>query len=271
LKIVVGIEDSGINLSALITNRTPYAARYGCILSAQKLSQQSVCVEVSGCDMSVEAEMAVLCSVLADIILENLQIRFLLKCLKKSCKALSEKEMCDVLVGVLKKMWFGVSARGRDIGACKADIKKRLISAIEKNDAESIILEGFMRFRMKDYLRLWENELKSHVRRYLRKKEYAEFVEILRLFISIRIPREKTIHLCVDGRGDYFLLNEKMYMLHPGKQRPSDKDDALLSKLVNLAPYHIIVHNKERFEDERMLETIKDVFGKRVEFSDKMI
>lgn len=271
MNIVVGIEDRGLDLCTLIINRTPYAARYGCILSAKKISQELVSVDITGCEMSVKAEIGIMCTVLADIIVENLQIRYLLQCLKQHKIMLSEKDMCDVLVGVLKKMWFGASGRGKDIEACKSDVKKRLIETIEQNEADTIVLEGFMRFRMRDYLRLWDNELQAHIRRFIRKKEYAEFVEILRLFISIRIPREKTIHLCVDGRGDYFLLNEKMYMLHPGKNRPADKDDALLSELVNLAPYHIIVHNKERFEDERMLETIKDVFGKRVEFSDKMI
>lgn len=271
MNIVVGIEDRGLDLSTLIINRTPYAARYGCILAAHPISKKLVNVEIKGCEMSAAAETGILCNVLADIIVENLQIRYLLHILKQNNILLTEKDMCDVLVTVLKQMWFGASGKGKDIEACKSDVKKRLIEAVEQNEADTIVLEGFMRFRMKDYLKLWENELQANVRRYIRKKEYAEFVEILRLFISIRIPREKTIHLCVDGRGDYFLLNEKMFMLHPGKNRPADKDDALLSELVNLAPYHIIVHNKERFEDERMLETIKDVFGKRVEFSDKMI
>jgi hypothetical protein len=40
---------------------------------------------------------------------------------------------------------------------------------------------------------------------------------------------------------------------------------------VNIAPQSIIVHNRERFWDPKILETIKDVFGQRVEFSEDMI
>ena len=98
---------------------------------------------------------------------------------------------------------------------------------------------------------------------YIRKKEYAEFVDILRLFINIRIPRVRKVHVCVDGHGEYLLLDERLCLLKCtflGKR--IDKDDALLSALVNMS---------DRFEDARILETIKDVFGKRVEFSEDMI
>jgi hypothetical protein len=80
------------------------------------------------------------------------------------------------------------------------------------------------------------------------------------------------VHVCVDGHGEYLLLDERLCLLKctfMGKR--IDKDDALLSALVNISPLSIVVHNKDRFWDARILETIKDVFGKRVEFSEDMI
>lgn len=271
MNIDVGIEDRGLDLSALIANRTPCAARHGCMLSSREKGTRLANVEVIGCEHDKSKETQTLCAVLADIIIENLQIRYLVQILKRSHSYLSEKDQCDVLVSVLKQLWYPTAKKGIDIEICKNDVRKRLQKAIAQNGADTVMLEGFMRFRMKDYLEVWKKELDGNVKQHVRKKEYVEFVEILRLFVSIRIPREKTIHLCVDGSGDYLLLDEKLYMLNPSIQGADDKDDALLSELVNLAPYHIIVHNKERFEDASMLETIKDVFGKRVEFSDKMI
>jgi putative sporulation protein YtxC len=125
---------------------------------------------------------------------------------------------------------------------------------------------------MKDYLETWEKELAACVEDYVRRKEYAEFVEILRLFIKIRIPRARKVHICVGGDGDYLLLDERLCLLKCRFIGTNvDKDDALLSALVNIAPQSIIVHNKDRFWDSRILETIKDVFGQRVEFSEDMI
>ena len=143
---------------------------------------------------------------------------------------------------------------------------------ISESMPDTLMLEGFMRFRMKDYLEEWSRALALGVEDYIRKKEYTEFVEILRLFVNIRIPRVRKVHICVDGHGEYLLLDERLCLLKCtflGKR--IDKDDALLSALVNIAPLCIVVHNKDRFWDARILETIKDVFGKRVEFSEDMI
>jgi putative sporulation protein YtxC len=219
-----------------------------------------------------ERESSMLCTLLADIIVENLQIRHLVSLLKDNYYFLSEKEQCDILVRVLKKLWYGGTDKKNEIASCKVDIKQRLCEAIKENEARNLMLEGFMRFRMKDYLDRWQKELSSTVEDYIRKKEYAEFVEILRLFIKIRIPRARKVHICIGGDGDYLLLDEKLCLLRcrfPGSN--IDKDDALLSALVNIAPQSIIVHNRDRFWDPKIIETIKDVFGQRVEFSEDMI
>lgn len=261
-------------LQPLIANRMLNSIWQGCVLSANDIEgsdgrMTNIAVSDSGRDLSRETSM--LCSLLADIIVENLQIRHLVRLLKQDYYFLSEKEQCDILVRVLKKLWYGASGQKNEIAACKNEIKKRLCETISENDADTIILEGFMRFRMKDYLDSWRKELTCSVEEYVRKKEYAEFVEILRLFIKIRIPRTRQVHICVGGDGDYLLLDEKLSLLKTKLGSKIDKDDALLSALVNIAPQSIVVHNKERFWDPRILETIKDVFGQRVEFSEDMI
>jgi len=274
LNILVGTEDKGIVLRPLIANRMHNSVWQGCVLSASEIEGSEgrlTDIVVSDRAHDPARETSMLCCLLADIIVENLQIRHLVRLLKQDYYFLSEKEQCDILVRVLKKLWYGSSGQKNEIAACKNDVKKRLGETIADNEADTIILEGFMRFRMKDYLDCWEKELALAVEEHVRKKEYAEFVEILRLFIKIRIPRTRQVHICVGGDGDYLLLDEKLSLL---KTRPGpniDKDDALLSALVNIAPQSIIVHNSERFLDKRILETIKDVFGQRVEFSEDMI
>ncbi len=272
---MVGIEDKGLVMRPLIANRMHGATWQGCMVSTNEVEDSDgrmSLVTVSDCEHDASRENAVMCAMLADIIVENLQIRHLVRLLKQEYGFLSEKEQCDILIRVLKKLWYGTSGQKSEITACKDEIKKRLDKSISENDAGTIILEGFMRFRMKDYLEAWDRELASSVEDHIRKKEYAEFVEILRLFIKIRIPRARKVHICVGGDGDYLLLDERLCLL---KCRfigaKVDKDDALLSALVNIAPLSIIVHNKDRFWDSRILETIKDVFGQRVEFSEDMI
>jgi putative sporulation protein YtxC len=275
LNFLVGTEDKGLVLRPLIANRMHDSISQGCVISISDIDGsdgRSADVIISDRSHDAEKERTMLCTLLADIIVENLQIRHLVGLLKEDYYFLSEKEQCDILVRVLKKLWYGDMDKKNEIASCKSDIKNRLGDVIRENEANDIILEGFMRFRMKDYLDRWQKELASAVEDYIKKKEYAEFVEILRLFIKIRIPRARKVHLCVGGDGDYLLLDEKLCLLKCRFIGSNiDRDDALLSALVNIAPQSIIVHNRERFWDPKILETIKDVFGQRVEFSEDMI
>ena len=275
MNIILGIEDQGLELAPLITNRLHDALRQGCLVSINDMEDAdsrvaSVCVTDSDNDHSKERLM--LCTLLADIIVENLQIRHMVRLLRQKYSFLSEKEQCDILVRALKRLWYGKSGQKNEVALCKVDVKQRLAEMLQQNEANTIILEGFMRFRMKDYLETWEKELSWCVEDHIRKKEYAEFVEILRLFVKIRIPRVRQVHLCVDGDGEYVLLDERLCLLQSRfSGARSDKDDALLSALVNIAPLSIVVHNRDRFFDARIIETIKDVFGTRVEFSEDML
>lgn len=275
MDINIGIEDKGMELAPLIANRTHDALRLGCLVSISEIDGSQghiVKVTLTDSENDKEKEKSILCTMLADIIVENLQIRYMVKLLKQDYYFLSEKEQCDILVKALKRLWYGTQGQKDEVAFCKREVKQRIKETLEQNESETVMLEGFMRFRMKDYLEFWERELCCCVEDYIKKREYVEFVEILRLFVKIRIPRVRKVHLCVDGDGEYMLLDERLCMLKCRvTEADADKDDALLSALVNIAPLSIIVHNRERFFDERIIETIKDVFGRRVEFTEDMI
>ncbi len=273
LNVIVGVEDKGLVLGPLIVNRAYDAQKKGCIVSIRPVGDERLAqVTVSDCGKRSENEHDVLCTLLADIIVENLQVRHLVRLLKQEYDFLPEKDQCEILVVVLKNLWYGNAEQRGDVSLCKQNVTKRLSALLDETPPETLMLEGFMRFRMKDYLDEWGKALADGVESYVRKKEYVEFVEILRLFVNIRIPRVRKVHVCVDGHGEYLLLDERLCLLKCsflGKR--IDKDDALLSALVNIAPLSIVVHNRDRFWDARIIETIKDVFGKRVEFSEDMI
>jgi len=275
LNIILSIEDQGLELAPLIANRTHDALRQGCLVSINSIDgsdSRTVRVTVTDSENDPAKETAMLCTLLADIIVENLQIRHMVRLLRQKYCFLSEKEQCDILVRALKRLWYGKNGQKNEVMLCKMDVRQRLIETLKQNGTDNVVLEGFMRFRMKDYLTAWENELNWCVQDHIRKKEYAEFVEILRLFVKIRIPRVKQVHICIDGEGEYVLLDERLCLLQSRFSGGRiDKDDALLSTLVNIAPLSIVVHNRERFFDGRIIETIKDVFGARVEFSEDMI
>ena len=237
MNIILSIEDQGLELAPLIANRTHDALRQGCLVSINPIDGsdgRTVRVSVTDSDNDPAKETAMLCSLLADIIVENLQIRYMVRLLRQKYCFLSEKEQCDILVRALKRLWYGKNGQKDEVMLCKMDVRQRLIETLKQNGTDNVVLEGFMRFRMKDYLTAWENELNWCVQDHIRKKEYAEFVEILRLFVKIRIPRVKQVHICIDGEGEYVLLDERLCLLQSRFSGGRiDKDDALLSTLVN--------------------------------------
>jgi putative sporulation protein YtxC len=275
LNIILSIEDQGLELAPLIANRTHDALRQGCLVSINAIDGsegRTIRMSVTDSENNPAKECTLLCTLLSDIIVENLQIRYMVRLLRQKYCFLPEKEQCDILVRALKRLWYGKNGQKNEVMLCKMDVRQRLIETLQQNGTDTVVLEGFMRFRMKDYLAAWESELNWCVQDHVRKKEYAEFVEILRLFVKIRIPRVKQVHICIDGEGEYVLLDERLCLLQSRfSGARSDKDDALLSALVNIAPLSIVVHNRERFFDGRIIETIKDVFGARVEFSEDML
>jgi putative sporulation protein YtxC len=209
-------------------------------------------------------------------VIENLQIRYLINVLRQEYFFLQEKTQCEILIKTLKLLWYGKNENKNDILLCKKDVSKRLNSCFSESDDKELVLEGFMRFRMKDYLEKWESVLKKNVDEYVMEKEYKEFIGVLRYFVLLREPKEITIHLYYNEREGYELSDAHRNRITDdglsGTKSPvrnkMTKEDVVLSALINISPEKIIIHNSKDITEKRLLMTIKNVFLDRVVFED---
>ena len=113
MKMTIGIEDDGLKLLPLISNRTLGAMHRGCMVRVREIDGtdgRMADVTVTGCGQDFETEYAVLCIILSDIIVENLQIRHLVHLLRRDHHDLTEKEQCDILVRTLKNCGTAAAA-----------------------------------------------------------------------------------------------------------------------------------------------------------------
>ncbi len=128
---------------------------------------------------------------------------------------------------------------------------------------KSLSLGGFMTFRLGSY----KNELKDICtnagEEYAALREYDEFLDMLRFFVSVQSPREDVIHI-KEENGAFTILNRLkrditlLYSSDLPREDNFTEEDILLSTLISISPKKIIIHDKK--ENYRIYETIDEIF-----------
>lgn len=130
-------------------------------------------------------------------------------------------------------------------------------------------LEGFLRFRLKDYFKELEVSIEKAVEHFLIEQEYNEFLRLLRYFVEIQEPRIDEVHLLVKDKKSFCLLDEDQRPINQDQLQGAltelnqdvEYEDLLLSTLITMSPRRIVLHIVSRTE---IVETILNVFRERV-------
>lgn len=150
-------------------------------------------------------------------------------------------------------------------------IVRKLMEYFEYCD--TVIVDGFVNFRLKDYIKDLEELVDKAVDDFLMEREYKEFIRLLRYFVDIQEPKFNIIHIVVGYDNKYILLDEDKREITneciqefmndiPGGE--INYDDLLVSSLITMAPRKIIIHGSKSFRNKELLETIKNVFWGKV-------
>jgi len=141
------------------------------------------------------------------------------------------------------------------------------------NQSDHIILEGFVTFRMQEYVKELEEIVDWAVRQYLVEKEYQEFIKLLTYFVQMQKPKFRCVHVIAENDSSFSIYDENMERIseqwfnewndekHSGTIK---EEDMLISFLISAAPRQIIVHNTSAINNKELLETIMQVFSGRV-------
>ena len=124
----------------------------------------------------------------------------------------------------------------------------------------TLILEGFLRFRMQEFLMLWEIAVEQAAAKVLMQKEYGELMETLRRFTESRKSRVGSLSVCIHPDGTITLCDDGDVRIEYVDCAP----DGILQILVNMAPGKLTVYDLSGEEKNRLTEAILKVFGDRV-------
>jgi len=158
----------------------------------------------------------------------------------------------------------------------KAKILYKLIDFLDENTA--INIEGFVNFRLRNYLEDLYEIIDRVIEEYVMEKEYREFIKLLKYFVNIQESKIELINIVVDKRGKYHFFDEENKLINDEYIRGLiadlvdsnlNNDDMLVSTLITIAPKKIVFHFVGNVKNTEIIETIKNIFDEKVYICNK--
>ncbi len=125
-----------------------------------------------------------------------------------------------------------------------------------------LVLEGYMRFRMKEYRRQWEDCVYASVDDMLLNDEYIELLSLLSAFVRLRSPGAGDVYVILNPDGSCTLADEGDMRID--YERCSE--EGIMSVLAGLSPEHITVYDLSGGRSAGLYRRLNSVFRDRVRF-----
>lgn len=135
----------------------------------------------------------------------------------------------------------------------------------------SIVLDGFINFRLKNYKEILDYNIEICVNNFLIEREYYEFINILHLYVNSKESNIDVLHLVyvnkesilLDSKKNIIPINDNIFDAQYLSDISFSSNDYCLNTLLNLLPQKLYIHLVDNFEDE-FITTLKLVFENKV-------
>lgn len=153
------------------------------------------------------------------------------------------------------------------------DKYKLIFNSIYKylSDHKSIIINGFINFRLKDYKEFLDENIDFCVNKFLIEREYYEFINLLHLYVNSKECEFDTVHLVyvnnesilIDDDKNIISLDDNVFTAKYLSDISFSSNDYCLNTLLNILPKKIFIHLVNYYEDE-FINTLKLIFENRI-------
>ena len=139
-------------------------------------------------------------------------------------------------------------------------------------DNKSIVLTGFINFRIKDYMSIIEDVVDDAVNAFVIEKEYFEFVSLLKMYINSQSSNCELVHLIYNNENSILLdknkkainISDDIFKAKYLSDITFSSNDYALNSLLTLLPKKIYIHLIDNVVDE-FIHTLGLIFEDRVE------
>lgn len=140
------------------------------------------------------------------------------------------------------------------------------------NSNNKIVLNGFLTFRLKDYVQILSERVDKSVNKFIIEREYTEFISLLRMYINSESSQSDYVHL-IYSNSSSTLLNKDKEVIQIDKTMFNAKylsditfssNDYTLNVLLSLLPKKIYIHLIDDKIDE-FITTLILIFENRID------
>lgn len=186
---------------------------------------------------------------------------------KKALHELSIRERNTVnMLTRLRISQKGMSGKNSSYIAC---IASRVKDCLGK---QPLHLEGFLCFRMRDYVLSWAHCMDEVINRVIQEHEYSEYIKILKDILSAQPDSGECIYISSMGDGRFKISDRNGICILDGSsifamERGLSPEDELICSLLMKAPAEIIIADSVNNLSTAAFETIMRVFEGKVRLS----
>lgn len=137
-----------------------------------------------------------------------------------------------------------------------------------------IHLEGFLRFRLKEYLTEVKEAAETAVEERMMDRQYKEFMSLLQSMVEWQEVRVQAVHVLHSGGHAFKLFDEKMQPLDkeawmfeksPDEEKwghdEQEEESLLVSRLLAASPRQLYIHTHD--PEAQVIRTLMGIFGER--------
>jgi putative sporulation protein YtxC len=217
-----------------------------------------------------------LASVLAEHIMEEKEPLLLRNLIVKEFKY-DTKEDIELIEGYCKQFMFGdtetegTSISNAVIGKLR---RKHLLTQqlmLYFDEKSELILDGFLKFRLHDYMEELREVVEYAVDEYVMDRQYQEFISLLQYFVYIQEAKIPVAHLIHKGGHEFVILNDQLEPIDANEfdatfklevlEKDINFEDMIVSTLITVSPANIYIHTRD--PEMTIIKTIMQIFEDR--------
>lgn len=213
---------------------------------------------------------------------------------KEESKLLVTREITDMLMKIIKRVMLKEyihKTYGEIYKEQEDNIYKKSVEIFDKKDIlireaifqrlnnyitnnNHIDIDGFVKFRVKELIGYISNIGDTALEEYLMKKDYDEFISVLKYFIKAQDTKINTLKIYIRKDNSFILYDEKNNRIENADDEELmnmfikenlNYEDFLISTLLSLCPNNILIYDSLKTNSSReMINTIKAIFEGRV-------
>ncbi len=147
----------------------------------------------------------------------------------------------------------------------KKKILKQSISKYIKK-INKFYIDGFINFRIYDYKHFLNSILDQEIHEYVLQKEYYEYIQLLKEYISVKPSQTSDIHLIYSDKEKVLLDNFGNIITTTDKKKylsdiSFSTNDFILNSILSLMPQKLTIHLHDK--EDNFIKFLKSIFEKK--------